>query len=153
MIPAGNPVKGRIFQEVAGMNRGKLIQKWSLFAGGVYFLAVSTSHMLGIKVPMLFVYFNVPSQAYQDRIISFLAFGWGVFFITAFNNPQKQLIRAILIAGAGAIIGLVINNLLTDFQAIAPDSDPAVFWAETAGLLFYWLWLLIFHILGRKSTE
>jgi hypothetical protein len=69
---------------------------------GVHFLVVSIVHMLGIKVPMLFVYFKVPSQVYQDRIISFLAFGWAVFFFTAFSDLQRQLVRTILISGAGA---------------------------------------------------
>jgi hypothetical protein len=134
------------------MNRDKLILKWSLFAGGLYFLVVSIVHMLGIKVPMLFVYFNVPSQAYQDRIISFLAFGWAVFFFTAFSDPHRQLVRAILIAGAGVIAGLAAINLVTDFQAIARGIDTSVFWAQTMALFVYWLWLLVFHRLGRGAS-
>jgi hypothetical protein len=91
------------------------ILKWSLLAGALYFFSVSVVHMLGIKVPVLFIYFNVPSYAYQDRIISFLAFGWSVFLFTAFTDPQKNsaLVKAILVAGAGALIGVSIINAAT----------------------------------------
>jgi hypothetical protein len=128
------------------------ILKWSLFAGALYFLSISVVHMLGIKVPMLFIYFNVPSNAYQDRIISFLAFGWAVFLFTAFANPQKQsaLVKAILIAGAGALIGLCINNLFTDFQSFSSDINVNVFWLETTGIFIYWLWLVVFYFLSTK---
>ena len=128
------------------------ILKWSLFAGALYFFSISVVHMLGIKVPMLFIYFNVPSNAYQDRIISFLAFGWSVFLFTAFTNPQKRsaLVKAVLVAGAGALIGLCINNLFTDFQSFSSDINVNVFWLETTGILIYWLWLVIFYFLSAK---
>ena len=132
------------------MNRETRILKWSLFAGGSYFLAVSSAHMLGTKAPLLFVYFNVPSLAYQDRIISFLAFGWAVFFFTAFKDPQVRLVRAVLVAGAGAIAGLAAINLLTDFQALSPGVGITAFWAQTTVLFTYWLWLLILHLRTRS---
>jgi len=128
------------------------ILKWSLFAGALYFFSISIVHVLGIKVPMLFIYFNVPSNAYQDRIISFLAFGWAAFLFTAFTDPQKQsaLIKAILIAGAGALIGLCINNLFTDFQSFSTGINLNIFWLETTGIFIYWLWLVIFYFLSTK---
>ena len=128
------------------MSLNHRILKWSLFAGALYFFCVSLVHLLGMKVPVLFIYFNVPSHAYQDRIISFLAFGWAVFLFTAFTDPQKQsaLVKAILVAGAGALVGLSINNLATDFQSLDPVVNANIFWWETAGLFIYWLWLVIF---------
>jgi len=128
------------------------ILKWSLFAGALYFFSISVVHMQGIKVPMLFIYFNVPSNAYQDRIISFLAFGWAVFLFTAFTDPQKQsaLVKAITIAGAGVLIGLCVNNLFTDFQSFGAGINMNVFWLETAGVFIYWLWLVIFYFLSTK---
>jgi len=129
------------------MNVNLRILKWSLLCGSIYFLSIATVHMLGAKVPMLFVYFNVPSHAYQDRIISFLAFGWSVFMFTAFTDPQKQaaLVKAVLVAGAGAVVGLSIINLATDFQSLGAGIDNRVFWIETVGVFVYWLWLVIFY--------
>jgi hypothetical protein len=51
------------------MNKSTAILKWLLLAGAVYFLAIAIVHML-------FVYYDLPSYGYQDRIISFLSFGW-----------------------------------------------------------------------------
>lgn len=133
------------------MSTDARILKGSLFAGGCYFLAVASAHMLGFKNPLLFIYFNVPSLAYQDRIISFLAFGWAVFFFSAFHTPQVQSIRAILIAGAGAIAGLAVINLTTDFQTLSQGIDSSVFWAQTAALFVYWLWLVVFHLRSANS--
>jgi hypothetical protein len=129
------------------------ILKWSLFAGALYFFSVSVVHMLGLKVPVLFIYFNVPSYAYQDRIISFLAFGWAVFLFTAFTDSQKNsaLVKAILVAGAGALIGVSIINLTTDFQSLDPNINVSIFWLEAAGLFVYWLWLVIFHFRSSKQ--
>jgi len=127
------------------------ILKWSLLAGALYFFSVSVVHMLGVKVPVLFIYFNVPSYAYQDRIISFLTFGWAVFFFTAFTDPQKNsaLVKAILVAGAGALIGVSVINAATDFPSLDPAINPMVFWLEAAGLFIYWLWLVVFHFRSK----
>jgi hypothetical protein len=128
------------------------ILKWSLFAGALYFFSVSVVHMLGFKIPVLFIYFNVTSYAYQDRIISFLAFGWAVFLFTAFTDPQKNsaLVKAILVAGAGTLIGVSIINSATDFQALDPVINVTVFWLEAAGLFVYWLLLVVFHFRSSK---
>jgi hypothetical protein len=127
------------------------ILKWSLLAGALYFFSVSVVHMLGIKVPVLFIYFNVPSYTYQDRIISFLAFGWSVFLFTAFTDPQKNsaLVKAILVAGAGALVGVSVINTATDFQSLDPAINPMAFWLEAAGLFVYWLWLVVFHFRSK----
>ena len=127
------------------------ILKWSLLAGALYFFSVSIVHLLGAKVPILYIYFNVPSNAYQDRIISFLSFGWAVFLFTAFTDPQKQtaLVKAVLVAGAGALLGLAINTAVTDFRTLDSSLDPSPFWMETFGLFIYWSWLLLFH---RRSV-
>jgi hypothetical protein len=136
------------------MNRNLLILKWSLFAGSLYFLCVSAAHMLGMKLPLLFVYFNVPSYSYQDRIISFLAFGWALFFFTASTDPQKQsaLVKAILIAGAAAAAGLSAINFTTDFRTLDPAIQPSIFWVETAGLFLYWLWLVILWLRAAPTA-
>ena len=124
------------------------IFKYSLLAGAIYFALVSIVHFVGFKVPVLFVYFNVPSYPYQDRIISFLAFGWAVFMFSGYLNPKnKELIREILIAGIGAIAGLTIINLSTDFHNLSSTQiNITYFWIETFGLFAFVFWLLYFYI-------
>lgn len=110
--------------------------------------------MLGVKVPLLFVYFNVPSYAYQDRIISFLAFGWSAFLFTASRDPVKNvaLVKAILLAGVGAIVSLSIINTTTDFKALSPEINVTVFWMETAVLLLYVSWLIFFYFRSQNEA-
>ena len=133
------------------MEKSATVLKWSLLVGSAYFLGVAVAHMFGIKIPGLFVYFDVPSYAYQDRIISFLAFGWSVFLFTAFTDPVKQssLVRAILVSGAAAVVGLSVVNLVTDFHALSPSASVHVFWIETLGLFGYLVWLAVLHLRSR----
>ena len=44
---------------------------FALLAGVAYFCAMAVAHFFGIKWPLLFVYYDVPFHAYQDKIISF----------------------------------------------------------------------------------
>jgi hypothetical protein len=129
------------------MNKNLKILRWLLFAGSSYFLIVAIIHMIGIKIPPFFIYYNVPSYAYQDRIISFLAFGWSIFLFTAFLNPinNRMLIQAILIAGVGAIIGLEIINAITDFGSFSDEINPTIFRLETLGLAVYLVLLTIYY--------
>ncbi len=136
------------------MGRNTTILKWLLLCGAVYFLGVAAAHMLRIKVPLLFVYFSVPSYGYQDRIISFLAFGWSVFLFSTSLDPVKNrdAVRAILIAGVGAIFGLHVINAVTDFHALSPDIHPSVFRLESRALSVYVIALIIFYFLSKKEN-
>ena len=129
------------------MDKNIALLKWSLLAGSVYFALVAVVHMLGIKAPGLFIYFNVPSFGYQDKIISFLSLGWSIFLYTAFLNPIKNidLIKAILVAGMGAILGLCIINLSTDFTVLSEKINVSVFWWEVLCLGIYLVWLIFFY--------
>lgn len=128
------------------------ILKWLLLAGAVYFSAVAVVHMFRIKIPMLFVYYNVPSYGYQDRIISFLSFGWAAFLFVASADPAKNraAVKAILSAGLAAIFGLTVINGITDFHALSPDINPAVFWIEVLGLSMYEAALILFYFLAKE---
>ena len=137
------------------MNKSNKILKWLLLAGGVYFLAVSVAHMLGSKIPFLFIYYSVPSYGYQDKIISFLAFGWSVFLLAASFDPENNqlAIKAILIAGIGAIFGLNVINSSTDFQTLSPAINPSVFKMETLGLSAYVAALIYFYFLSMRQDS
>lgn len=137
------------------MAKNSKILKWSLLPGVIYFLGVGIVHMAGIKIPLFYIYFNIPSYGYQDKIISFLSFGWAIFFLTAFLNPIKNidLIRSIVIAGLGAIIGLGIINLSTNFRDLAPASNVFIFWTELLFLICYLIWLCIFFWKAKKLAH
>lgn len=135
------------------MNKNAAILKRLLLAGAVYFLAIAIVHMFRIKIPLLFVYYDLPSYGYQDRIISFLSFGWSVFLFMASTDPMKNrdAVKAILIAGLASIFGLNVINSITDFQALSPDVRPAVFWIEALGLSIYEAALIMFYFLAKAE--
>jgi len=109
-------------------------------------------HALGLKVPGLFVYFNVPSFAYQDRIISFLAFGWAAFFYLTARKMDADFIKLILIIGFIAILALTTNSIITDFKFLNPLARKADFLTITSFLFVYWGSLVFFskQLLNKK---
>ncbi len=135
------------------MGRNNKILKWLLLAGAVYFLAIAIAHMIRIKIPLLFVYYDVPSYGSQDRIISFLSFGWSVFLFMASIDPAKNrdAIRAILIAGIAAVFGLNVINRVTNFRALSPNINPAEFRTAVFGLSIYVAALSLFYFLTKEE--
>jgi len=137
------------------MGKSTAILKWLLLAGAVYFSAIAIVHMFRIKIPLLFMYYDVPSYGYQDRIISFLSFGWSVFLFMASIDPtrNRDAVKAIVIAGLAAIFGLNIINSITDFRALSPDIHPAAFRIEALGLSLYVAALILFYFLAKGENR
>ncbi len=137
------------------MSRNTAILKGLLLAGAVYFLAVATVHMLRIKIPFLFVYYDLPSYGYQDRIISFLSFGWSVFLFMASTDPAKNrdAVKAILVAGIAAVLGLNVINRVTKFYEMSPDIHPSVFRKEALVLSTYVAVLTLFFFLAKSDKK
>ncbi len=127
------------------------ILKISLLLGSIYFFSMAIAHISGKKIPGLFIYFNVPSYPYQDKIISALSFGWSIFFFSAFLSLSKTIIKSILSAGAVAIIMLCFINCSTDFKSLSVNINVNSFYIETALLFIYWLWLLIWYNKSNKN--
>jgi hypothetical protein len=137
------------------MNPEIRILKWSLFAGGIYFILISIVHLIGLKIPVLYIYFNVPSHAYQDKITAFLSFGWAVFFIQVSQDPQKYIhvVRTILIAGLAAILILSYINLSTNFYDLSPNINITPFWIQVGILTLYLIWLFIYYRRVKSTIE
>lgn len=134
------------------MEKNSAILKLSLLAGAIYFFLVSVAHLSGLKIPGLFIYFEIPSYSYQDNIVAFLTLGWAIFFYTAFTNPLKNiaLVKAILVAGAAAIIILCLINISTNFLPLNNSVNIKIIWLETTILFFYWLLLIVFYFRLKK---
>jgi len=125
----------------------KSLLKILLLSGFVYFFSMAAAHMIGWKVPGLFIYFDIPSNAYQDRIISVLAMGWSLFFLQAGLNPARNThtIRTLLTAGLLALTGLSINTLSTNFTVLNPLAEVMHIWFQIAALFVYLLLLTVFY--------
>lgn len=118
-------------------------------------MMVSIAHLIGLKVPPLFIYYDVPSMVYQDIIISFLSFGWSIFFLTAALNPDKHinLIRGIIAAGIIAILGLGYINIFIDFHDFANHVSIKNYWYETYGFAFFLMCIIYFYRRWQKHQS
>ena len=139
------------------MKKPHTLLRWSLFGGAIYFFFVAAAHLFGLKIPILFIYFNVPSYIYQDIVISFLAFGWGMFLLAGYSSVKSnELIttRYIIIAGFAAVIGLIGINSLADFEIFENEFQLVIkksyFWGESLLLLAYVVWLLLLYMFAGK---
>lgn len=54
----------------------------ALWAGVASFCCMAVAHFFDLKYPILFVYFDVPFHAYQDKIISFAVVAYVCLFAT-----------------------------------------------------------------------
>lgn len=137
------------------MSKDANILRWSLIAGAVYFGCIALAHTIGLKIPGLFIYFNVPSHPYQDHIIAFLAFGWSSFFYVASVDPVNHSlpVKAIMLSSAVAICGLSGINTFSDFASLSPSINVKFFWVQTVILLGYLIWLVVFYQRSRPCKS
>ncbi len=58
---------------------------------------------------MLFIFYDISSERYQDLIISFLSFGWSILFFIGFLDEELKpgIQMPILSAGVMGICGLI----------------------------------------------
>ena len=127
------------------------VLRWSLIAGAAYFGCAALAHTIGFKVPGLFIYFSVPSHAYQDQLIGVLAFGWAAFFYVASVDPVAHPlpVKALLVVSTAALLGIVRINAVTDFGGFSPAISVSIFWVQTAVLCGYLVWLTVFYRRSR----
>ncbi len=121
-----------------------------LLAGALYFAAIALVHLFGIKIPGLYIYFDVPSHRYQDQIISFLMFGWAWFFFIAsrYLTWAKYLLVPLLVA----LVGLANVNLSNDFSAMGEGVTTTPYWIEFGLLTIYAAILAVFILKNRDEN-
>ena len=140
----------------------------ALLAGTVYFVAMGIAHFVGFKVPLLFVYWNNPYFAYQDKIISFAVFTYAALFYTAARH--RVAVPAALFSITVTGIGLSLVNLSESLAITLKDGEVAAgawhmswkaaaegfsgglgtgpYWAQTALIAGY---ALVLWVLWLKS--
>ena len=58
--------------------------RYMLGVGVVYFCLMAAAHFVGLKYPLVFVYYDTPFYAYQDKIISFAVLAYASLFMPRF---------------------------------------------------------------------
>ncbi len=125
------------------------ILKISLLAGVAYFCCMAVAHFFGLKYPLVFVYYDVPFYAYQDKIISFAVVAYICLFFTA--ATIRAAVPAALVALAVTVLGLCAVNLSEALQSVLAGRSTTMYWAQTGLIAVYLVWLIVFHF--RAKTE
>lgn len=120
-----------------------------LLACVAYFVAMSIAHFLGIKVPILFVYFDTPFYAYQDKIISFAVVSYiGLFYAASRDIGTVPIALAVL---GVTVLGLVSVNMSDALASVLGEGQSTwAYWAQTAMLAGIWGVLLVLYL--RRPT-
>lgn len=126
------------------------ILKIGLLAGVAYFCCMSAAHFLGFKVPLLFIYWNVPSNHYQDMIISFCAFTYAALFYAAFRHPAA--VPAALVALGGTVLGLSAVNASPALATMIDGASTTAYWIQTALIAAYLALLTVLHFQTRARA-
>ena len=111
------------------MNASKLLD-WGLWACVIYFCGMATAHFFGIKVPVLFVYYDTPFYAYQDKIISFAVVAYIALFYSAARI--REVVPAALVTLWLTAAGLASVNMSEALASLEGDKSIAAYWAQTA---------------------
>ena len=132
------------------MTRSEEILKYSLLAGSVYFSCMALAHYFGEKAPLLFVYYDVPSNHYQDLIISFCAVAYAAFAYAAARN--RSVVPPFLLAMTFVVLGLANINASEYLGSMMPEGATTVpYWIQTGLIATYVAWLGIFYVKSMKA--
>lgn len=123
---------------------------FSLLACTAYFVCMCAAHFVGFKVPILFVYWNVPSNHYQDMIISFCALTYAVLFAGASMIPAA--VPVALVAMAGTVLGLSAVNLSKDLREKIQGRSTLAYWLQTGMIAGLLAWLAVLYQTTQKAV-
>ena len=112
-----------------------------LWAGVAYFCCMAAAHFFSFKVPLLFIYYDTPFYAYQDKIITFAVVAYICLFASAARMPD--VVPAALVAIWITVLGLCAVNVSDALRSVLADKTTTVYWLQTALLLLYALSLTI----------
>jgi hypothetical protein len=134
-------------------NQEKFVTKllrFGLLACCAYFVCMAIAHFFGIKLPILFVYYDTPYHAYQDKIISFAVLAYvGLFFAA---SRDIAIVPIALIVLAMTVLGLVSVNLSDALASVLVEGQAVwPYWAQTGLIAAIWLALTVLY-LGRSKS-
>ncbi|MEW8508236.1 MAG: hypothetical protein AB2598_16195 [Candidatus Thiodiazotropha sp.] len=132
------------------MNSG--LTKYAFLAGAAYFVCMAIAHFFTIKAPLLFVYYDTPYYAYQDKIISFAVCAYiGLFWSAAFD--RSVALTTILVL-AVTVLGLAtVNSSEALASVLSPEQTTAPYWAQTIAIGIYLVLLVAFYIRDGNAQK
>jgi hypothetical protein len=123
----------------------------ALWAGVAYFACMAGAHFFGLKYPLLFVYYDVPFYAYQDKIISFAV----VAYICLFANAavHRNAVPAALVTLGVTVLGLSAVNRSDALASVLDGRSTLAYWMQTGLLAAYFALLLALYAAGERASQ
>jgi hypothetical protein len=126
------------------------VLRYALLAGVAYFCCMALAHYFGIRLPLLFVYYDTPFHAYQDRIIAFAVLAYAALFYAA--SRHRVVVPAALFALGVTVLGLASVNLSDALGSVLADGQTTTaYWIQTGLIAAYFLLLLVLYL--RRGDE
>ena len=125
--------------------------RFALWAGVAYFSCMAVAHFFGLKYPLLFVYYDVPFYAYQDKIISFAV----VAYICLFANAamHRNAVPAAIVALGVTVLGLSAVNRSDALASVLDGRSTLAYWMQTGLLAAYFALLLALYAAGERASQ
>ncbi|MEM6579848.1 MAG: hypothetical protein AAF699_01175 [Pseudomonadota bacterium] len=128
------------------------ITKVFFLVGAAYFVCMAIAHFFIIKVPILFVYYDTPFYAYQDKIISFAVCAYVALFYSASKHRDVALsaiiVLALTVAGLSAVnLSEALSSTLLDGQS------TTMYWLQTVAIAGYLLVLVYCYLRDGKQLQ
>lgn len=128
------------------------LTKIAFLAGVAYFCAMAVAHFFGIKIPVLFVYYDTPFYAYQDKIIAFAVCAYIALFYSASRYRPVALnaiiVLAITVAGLASVnVSEALKSVLKDGQSTLP------YWLQTAMIAGYLMVVTVLYVRDGKQPR
>lgn len=134
-----------------GENMTSKFTNYAFLLGAIYFFFMAVAHFFSIKLPILFIYYNTPFYAYQDKIIAFAVCAYIALFYMASKYKEVQL--SALTVLAITLMGLSAVNLSEDLaRQLTAEQTTLPYWLQTLALGSYLVILSLLVIKDRKNS-
>lgn len=136
---------------MSNSNPPPVLLRLALWAGAVYFCCMAAAHFFGLKYPLLFVYYDVPFYAYQDKIISFAVVAYICLFVNAAFD--RNAVPAAIVAIGVTVLGLSAVNVSGALETVLDGRSTLAYWAQTGLIALYCVLLIVLYAVGRRGSQ
>ena len=136
---------------MSNANPPPVLLRLALWAGVAYFCCMAVAHFFGLKYPLLFVYYDVPFYAYQDKIISFAVVAYACLFANA--AWHRSGVPAAIVALGVTVLGLSAVNVSDALGSVLDGRSTLAYWIQTGLISAYFALLLGLHAAGERAPQ
>jgi hypothetical protein len=136
---------------MSNRNPPPVLLRLALWAGAAYFCCMAVAHFFGLKYPLLFVYYDVPFYAYQDKIISFAVVAYICVFVNA--ALDRSAVPAAIVALGVTVLGLSAVNGSDALETVLDGRSPIAYWMQTGLIALYFILLIVLYAVGRLGSQ